>query len=143
MDSCVSDLRDNLSYQYEWDEERGRPDSWLRLIYYGGESDSHPLLIDLTQSAEFADPVRFEGGVSDGPVKEIDPRVYHIHWLEEEAWPNGTIGDPIAVSDSGEMLRFEVTVSFRARGLQLDYREIPHCFYLQLPRHARYPLAVV
>ena len=101
---------DNLSYQYEWDEERGRPDSWLRLIYYGGESDSHPLLIDLTQSAEFADPVRFEGGVSDGPVKEIDPRVYHIHWLEEEAWPNGTIGDPIAVSDSGEMLRFEVTV---------------------------------
>ena len=96
--------------QYEWGETPTRPDSWLEYSYYSEESDPKPLVIDLTRTVEAVEPVRFDNGVPNGPVQGIDPRVTHIEWWEEEAWPSGGIDDPVTVSDYLGIPEFEVTV---------------------------------
>ena len=98
------------SYQYEWPVTPAYPDSWLEYLYYSEEWDPQPLIVDLTQTVEAAESIRFENGLPDSATQNIDPRVTHIEWWEEDGWPTGGIGDPVTVSDYLGIPEFEATV---------------------------------
>ena len=97
------------SYQYEWPVTPAYPDSWLEYLYYSEEWDPQPLIVDLTRTVEAAESIRFDNGLPDSAAQNIDPRVTHIEWWEEDGWPSGGIGDPVTLSDYLDIPAFQVT----------------------------------